>query len=148
MKVSRVIASVFGIGYIPALPGTLGSLAGLLLYAAYFHRLGGAVWGSIAALTLVGLFASHKALQGSGETDPSWIVIDELLGMLVSLAALPLRWPIVLLGFCLFRFFDIIKLFPLNRLERLPGAWGVLLDDIGAGLYTWFILQIFLKFTS
>ena len=147
-KVSRFIASVFGIGEIPILPGTVASLAGLALYVFYLHRVGNAILGWLGGVGWVGLIASHQALKGQKETDPSWIVIDEVLGMLVTYSFIPLRWPFLLLGFCLFRFFDITKLFPINRLERLPGAWGVLLDDVGAGLYANLLLQIFLRVTS
>ena len=148
MKISRMIASVFGIGFTPVLPGTLASLAGLFLYVVYLHRTGMVFWGWLGGVALVGFVASHRALQGETDTDPSWIVIDELLGILVTYSWIPVRWPLLLLGFCLFRFFDITKLFPINRLERLPGAWGVLLDDVGAGLYANLLLQIFLRVTS
>ena len=148
MKASRMIASVFGIGYFPVLPGTVGSLAGLLLYVLYLHRVGIAFLGWLGGIALIGLLASQRALRGQRETDPSWIVVDEVLGMLVSFAFIPVRWPLLLLGFCLFRFFDSTKIFPVNLLEHLPGAWGILLDDVGAGLYANLLLQLFLKFTS
>ena len=148
-SLSRFIASVFGIGFLPFLPGTLGSVAGLLLYVFYLQRMGGGVFfGWLIGLGLVGLLASHKAIAGGKENDPSWIVIDETLGMVVSYSLIPARWPFLLLGFCLFRFFDIVKLFPINRLENLPGAFGVVLDDVGAGIYTNLLLQIFLRLTS
>ena len=146
--VSYLIASVLRIGEFPVLPGTIASLVALLVHVFYFHRLG--VWGLgwVAAVGASGLIASHRLLQGSPSQDPSWIVVDEFLGMMISLIFIPLRWPFLLLGFCLFRFFDITKLFPINRLERLPGAWGVVFDDVGAGLYTNLILQIFVRLTS
>ena len=147
-KLSRFIASVFGVGFIPFLPGTLGSAVGLLGYVLYFHTTGSALLFWLFGLGVVGLVASQRALRGQRQTDPSWVVIDETLGMLVSYYLIPIRWPFLLLGFCLFRFFDITKLFPINRLEHLPGAWGILLDDVGAGVYTNLLLQIFLRVTS
>ena len=147
-RVSRIIASVFGIGFIPFLPGTLGSLAGLLGYLFFLHTTGTALLIWLLGLGAVGLVASQRALKGQKLVDPSWIVIDETLGMLVSYYLIPIRWPFLLLGFCLFRFFDITKLFPINRLEHLPGAWGIFLDDVGAGVYTNLVLQIFLRVAS
>ena len=147
-RVSRFIASVFGIGHIPLLPGTLASLAGLLFYAFYGGSLGAGILGWIALITVIGWIASHLALKGEVDPDPSWIVIDEVIGMLVTFCFIPIRWPFLLLGFCLFRFFDIVKPFPVDRLERIPGASGVLLDDVGAGVYANLILQIFVRLTS
>ena len=148
MNISRLIASVFGIGYLPYLPGTFGSLAGLLAYVFFLHAMGASFIFWILGLMVVGLIASQNALKGQMLQDPSWIVVDETLGMFVSYYLIPLRWPYLLLGFCLFRFFDITKLFPINRLEHLPGAWGILFDDLGAGLYTNLLLQIFLRLAS
>ena len=147
-RASRIIASVFGIGYLPFLPGTLGSLAGLLGYVFFLHTTGTSLLLWLLGFGAVGLVASKRALRGQRQTDPSWVVIDETLGMLVSYYLIPIRWPFLLFGFCLFRFFDITKIFPINRLEHLPGAWGILLGDVGAGVYTNLILQIFLRATS
>ena len=82
----------------------------------------------------------------SGSADPSHVVIDEVAGQLVALIAAPLEWKYLLAGFILFRGFDIFKPFPLRRMERLPGGAGIVLDDIGAGLYAFVIVQVLAHF--
>ena len=94
----------------------------------------GAVYAAVVtALALLGVWAATQAEQALGQTDASAIVIDEVVGMLIALWGLPLdRYLFVILGFGLFRLFDIIKPWP--ALERLPGGWGVMMDDVFAGL--------------
>ena len=127
------IATGGGIGYIPFAPGTFGSLLGLALYAG-LAALSGAVYAVVAAaLAAVGVWAATQAEQALGQTDASVIVIDEVVGMLIALWGLPLdRYFLVIFGFALFRLFDIIKPWP--ALERLPRGWGVMMDDVFAGL--------------
>ena len=146
-KIATCFASSFGIGFSPILPGTLGSATGLLVYLfvsssllLYLLALG--------ILCGLGLFASHLALQTTEEKDPGWIVMDEVVGMMISLFQIPPRIPLLVIGFALFRFFDSVKVFPLNRLETVKGEWGIFLDDIGAGVYTALFLHLILKFAS
>jgi phosphatidylglycerophosphatase A len=93
----------------------------------------------LAALIGVGYWAVSK-IDLTAQKDPRYIVIDEACGMMVALMGLPLNWMTLVAGFLLFRLFDIVKPFPIRRLERLPGYWGILFDDLGAGLYVWLIL--------
>jgi len=135
-RVSRAVATVFGIGYVPFAPGTFGSAAGLAVFAAV-RAAGGPV---VEALTivlvfLVGAWAATAAETHFGHIDPGPVVIDEVLGMLVTLAFLPVSVTGALVGFVLFRVFDVIKPPPCNSLEALPGGWGVMSDDLMAGVY-------------
>ncbi len=146
-RIARCLVSVFGIGHSPILPGTLGSLAGVFLYLLVF-RSPLLYAASFFLICFTALFASRRALQSTMEKDPSWIVIDEVAGMMVSLCLVPPRLPFLILGFILFRFFDSTKIWPLDRLEKLHGEWGILLDDLGAGVYANLILQIVLRAAS
>jgi phosphatidylglycerophosphatase A len=143
----KQIALAGGLGRLPQAPGTWGSL-GAIPAAWALHALGG--FGLLAAATVAafaaGLWATRAWLGETGETDPSEIVIDEVVGLWIALwplsAGLTLMgapggvfpWPGWVLGFLAFRFFDILKPFPVNRAERLPGALGVMADDVVAGV--------------
>lgn len=136
----RTIATVFGIGYVPKIPGTLGSLFGLgiswILAGNPVYQIAGCVVASGLALWSAGPVA-----RAMNQRDPSCVVIDEVAGMMVSLAAFPPTWQVYLVGFGLFRLLDILKPFPLRQAERLPGSWGILLDDLLAGLLVQLILR-------
>ena len=97
------------------------------------------------AVTL-GIPAATRVAGESGITDPSFVVVDEVAGQLIALIAAPVRWKTLLAGFILFRAFDIVKPPPLRLLERIPGGTGIMLDDVGAGLYALAILQAALHF--
>jgi phosphatidylglycerophosphatase A len=129
-------------GRAPVAPGTAGTAAGVLLYLA-LQDLGALRYG-IACLAVIalGVGAAGRADQLFGTKDNRTIVIDEIAGYLVSMLLVPATWQYVTAAFFLFRAFDIFKPFPLRRLEGLPGGWGVMLDDIGAGVYTNIVLQI------
>jgi len=148
-KLILIIASGFGTGYSPWIPGTVGSLVGLLLFWP-LHRL--AFWPYLA--TLVGLiflstWISTIAETLFGEKDSRRIVIDEIVGMLVTLSFLPFTWKWALAGFLLFRLFDIWKPFPARLCqERLPGGWGVVWDDVVAGIYANLLLQVIGRLVS
>ncbi len=94
------------------------------------------------AITLLGIHPATVVERESGKSDPGFVVIDEVAGQMISLIAVPLNWKYLLAGFILFRGFDMTKPFPLRRLERLPGGTGIMMDDVGAGLYTLALLQI------
>jgi len=97
-----------------------------------------------AAITLLGIPPSTVVARESGDNDPGFVVIDEVAGQMIALIAVPLNWKYLLAGFILFRGFDITKPFPLRRLERLPGGIGIMMDDVGAGIYALILLQIWL----
>jgi CDP-diacylglycerol--glycerol-3-phosphate 3-phosphatidyltransferase len=130
-----------GVGLLPFAPGTWGSLVGLLvvLLTAWNFYLYAAV---LAGLIVVGDVAFRK-LEDRSDPDPQFIVIDEAVGIMVTFLLVPLTWITVPLGFLLFRLFDVKKPFPIRKLERIPGYWGIMADDIGAGIYAWFPLFLF-----
>ena len=138
----RLIATLGFIGYLPA-PGTCATLVTLLLvYGLY--SMGASLYLyalSIVIATIVGFYASKNALRYFHHHDPCEMVIDELVGCLITFFAVPLSVSSVIVGFMLFRFFDITKIGGIRWLERRPGAWGIMLDDIGAGIASNVILQ-------
>lgn len=130
-------------GYIPFAPGTCGSVAGLALYAAI--RFGGPPWLEVAAIPVVyvvGAWAATLAERHFGHDDPGPVVIDEILGMLLTLVLLPVSWTGALAGFVLFRIFDILKPPPCRQLEKLAGGWGIMSDDVLAALYAHVALRV------
>lgn len=129
------IARGCGVGSFPVAPGTAGALVGVALFA--LTRLAGPaapvlVW---LAVTGIGLWSAGAAERALGCRDPGSVVIDEIAGQLLALLLLPPTARNLLLGFVAFRLFDVAKPFPLRRLERLPGASGIMADDLMAGLY-------------
>lgn len=141
-KLVLFIATGLGTGYVPVMPGTAGSLVGAAFYLALSHL---PPW--LYAVTLVGLFslavwAAGRAEDIFEERDCRRIVIDEVIGMLVTLAFLPPTIRNVIAGFLLFRALDIVKpppAFQINR--RMYGGWGVVLDDVVAGLYAGIVMR-------
>jgi phosphatidylglycerophosphatase A len=134
-NLSRVLSTFFGIGLFPLIPGTAASAVAALAYRFVLHGLPGPLYALLViALLFAGAMSSAVHAAELGLPDPGRIVIDEVCGQLVALAFLPPAWVPVAVGFVLFRFFDIIKPWPIRRLERLPGGWGIMADDVGAGL--------------
>ena len=139
----KTVATVGGLGRFSNAPGTAASLAGLglswLLRADPRFQAAGT-----AAATALGLWSSGPAAKALGKKDPPEVVIDEVAGMMLALVALPVTWKVYLAGFFLFRFLDILKPLGLRRLERLPGSWGIMLDDLAAGAAVNLLLRLFL----
>lgn len=102
---------------------------------------------AVAAIVIVvGIPASTVVARESGRTDPSHVVIDEVAGQMIALIAVPLRWKYLIPSLILFRAFDIAKPPPLRRLEKFPGGAGIMLDDVGAGLYALIVIQVLMHF--
>jgi phosphatidylglycerophosphatase A len=134
-----LIATVFGAGYSPVAPGTVGSaIAALVLWLTPFSR-GGLVL-FLVAVTVVGTWAAHVAERRLGGKDPGAIVIDEVAGMTLSVVLFPLTPAVLLGGFVLFRIFDVVKPPPAHASQRLTGGVGVMIDDLIAGLYALTVL--------
>ena len=135
-KFVLISATAGGVGYLPGAPGTAGSVVGVGIWAA-LAGLGPApaVWIGGGALLVLSIWAAGRAEAELGRRDDPRIVIDEVAGSLLALLALPLSWETALVGFALFRLFDIAKPPPCRRLERLPGGLGVVADDLMAGVY-------------
>lgn len=140
-RLVELIATVFYIGYLPIAPGTLGSFSALFLY--YFIKNSPVGMGIAIGLSIfLGLLTAGRAEELFGGKDTSEIIIDEFAGMLVALYLLPVTMGYVVSAFLLFRFFDIVKPAPINKLEGLSGSWGVMADDLLAGVYANLILQV------
>ena len=140
-----LLATCGPVGYVPLAPGTAGSLVGLACYGAV--RLLAGDWTQlalVAAVTGCGVWAATAAERHFGRSDPGYIVIDEVAGMLLTLLWLPVTWPGAAAGFLLFRLFDVVKPFPARRVERWRGGWGVMADDIAAAAYAHAALRILL----
>ena len=137
-----MVATFFGAGRLRPGPGTWGSAAAALIWyfagrAAHLNGWTLAVVTVAAAVvvTLIGIPAASIVERESGRTDPGFVVIDEVAGQWLVLAAAPLDWGHALVGFALFRIFDIVKPRPARQLERLHGGTGIMLDDLAAGIY-------------
>jgi phosphatidylglycerophosphatase A len=128
------VATVFGVGYIPFASGTFGSLAGLLLWTFLPSSMAIQI-AVIVVLFVVGSITGSVAERHFGRTDPSQVVIDEVVGMLITLFLNPVGWVGAICAFLLFRVADVVKPYPANELERLPGGTGVMADDAMAAVY-------------
>ena len=142
-RLAVFIATVGYCGYFPFAPGTVGSAAGLVFYALVWWTQSPIVEvAMIAALFAAGIWAGTTAERYFGGVDPGPIVIDEVVGMLITLAFIPVGWSGALAGFFLFRVFDVIKPFPAGRLEALHGGLGVMADDAMAAVYANLTLRL------
>ena len=127
------IATLFGVGRYSKMPGTLGSIAAWII-ALIFHPIH---WSAIIAVILIGTWTSDRYSRKIGIKDPQEVVIDEVAGMWISMYALPANYGIPAL--VLFRIVDIIKPFPVNVAEKLPGGIGIMADDIVGGVIVWLL---------
>jgi phosphatidylglycerophosphatase A len=135
-RLAVFIATAAYCGYFPIAPGTVGSLAGLAVYLLVWWSQSAVVEVTlIAVLCAAGVWAGTIAERYFGGIDPGPVVIDEVVGMLITLAFIPMSLSGAIAGFVLFRIFDIIKPYPARRLERLHGGLGVMADDVMAALY-------------
>jgi phosphatidylglycerophosphatase A len=138
-----LLATGFGVGYSPVAPGTLGTLIAILIY--YFLS---EIPPPLYEITLIGFFflsvwISENAERLFGKKDDQRIVVDEVIGFLITMLWVPKTICFIIIGFFLFRFFDILKPFPIRRLEKgFKGGFGVVLDDVVAGVYANIILRL------
>jgi phosphatidylglycerophosphatase A len=140
-RLGLAVATVGGVGYAPLAPGTFGSAAGLLVW--WLLPASPLVQGiAIVAIFVVGSWSGSVAERHFGRTDPGQVVIDEVMGMLITLFLNPVGWIGALAGFLLFRVFDVIKPYPANRLEQLHGGIGVMADDGMAAIYANLVLRL------
>ena len=136
-------ATALGVGYVPFAPGTFGSAVGLLLWFALPSSPLVQSTG-IVAIFVIGSWSGTVAERHFGRIDPAPVVIDEVAGMLVTLFLVPVGWIGAIGAFFLFRLADIVKPYPANRLERLPGGIGIMADDVMAGIYANLTLRVIL----
>jgi phosphatidylglycerophosphatase A len=143
------LATFFGAGFLKPGPGTYGSVATVLLWlgaaSLLHHNTQHLLIATLVALVLsvvIGIPAATRVARESQRKDPGFVVIDEVAGQLVALIALAPEWPYALLALLCFRFFDILKPPPIRRLEALPEGTGIVVDDLGAGVYALIVVQL------
>jgi phosphatidylglycerophosphatase A len=137
--IAFLIGTWFGCGYAPVAPGTAGSLAAVLIAIA-LHHYGGYGRGTLLLFTAIvlapGIWAAGVVEKQTNQADPRIVVVDEVIGQWITLAgAATFNWKTWLAAFALFRFLDVWKPPPVRQLEKLPGGWGIVADDVMAGLY-------------
>jgi len=143
----KIVATFGFIGYIPYAPGTWGTAAGLVVWFLIpWH----AFWLNLALVTFfffLGIFASEYIEQRIGEIDPPYVVIDEVVGIWLTMTIIaPLKYPkdlgLIVLAFLIFRFFDITKIKPIRQLELIGGGFGIMADDVLAGVFTGIVINL------
>lgn len=142
-RFALALASFGYVGFAPVAPGTVGAAAAIPVFLLL--RLAGSAWLEIAVcagIVVAGAWSAKRTEALLGVEDPGLVVIDEVVGMFVSLLFLPATWPVVAAAFVAFRLFDIVKPWPAGRLERVPGGWGVMADDVMAGVYANLAVQV------
>lgn len=143
-KLNSFIATSGGIGYLPLAPGTWAAGALAILWFFVCQKFPDTIiWQVLLACLLFigGVYFSGKLISDK-EKDPSFVVIDEVAGMAVTLLFIPLAWQNFVVGFILFRFFDILKPLGIKRMEKMRKGWGIMLDDILAGIYSNIVLHL------
>lgn len=148
---ATLVATFFGAGRLRPGPGTWGSLATVIVWWLVTRAIPSAAQAWTAAglalfVVLIGIPAATRVARASGVKDPQFVVIDEVAGQLITLIAIPVSWKSLLLGFILFRGFDIVKPPPVRQLERLPEGTGIVVDDVGAGVYALIVMHILRHF--
>ena len=134
-KLALILSSCFGFGLIPVAQGTFGTLAGIPLAMALAHAGPMAAAYLLFFFVLLSIWTSGRSARALEKDDPAEVVIDETAGLLLTLFLLPATGFNLCLGFILFRLFDILKPFPIRRLEKVEGGAGIVLDDLLAGVY-------------
>lgn len=143
-----ILGTFFGIGYFPVGPGTLASAVTVALFLFFWPAGFSPLWLLVgaAALLVPSVWAATICVDCYGSNDPGRVVIDEVIGQMATLAAVPalaadMSWKYALLSFILFRTFDIVKPYPVRSMERLPSGWGVIVDDCGAAAYAFALVR-------
>jgi len=139
-QVIQILATGFGAGLSPVAPGTAGTLVGLVICLLSYPLAWPLRLVYVIAISAVSIYVAGQAEKFYGKTDDQRIVIDEIAGVQVTMLPVAITGLNLLLAFVLFRIFDIWKPFPLNRFQKFPGGWGVVADDLGAGVYGGLVL--------
>lgn len=139
------LATGLGVGRIPRVPGTAGTLMGVILYLILARVFPSLIYYAIAlgVLFLVGVWISGKAEKYLGNKDDQLIVFDEIVAFPVAMFALPSSFLYILTGFVLFRVFDMVKPFRIEKIQKLNGGWGIMGDDLAAAILVNVVIQVF-----
>lgn len=148
---ATLVATFFGAGRVRPGPGTWGSAATVILWWLLTRWIPptsqtAAAVGLASFVTLIGIPAATEVARASGLKDPQFVVIDEVVGQMIALIAVPVSWKSLIAGFILFRGFDIVKPPPVRQLEQLPEGTGIVLDDVGAGLYAFVVMHLLMHY--
>ncbi len=143
--INYLIATALGSGYSPVAPGTAGSILAVVLIYLFSPVPGWLLLTILVLLFFVGVYTSTEVEKELGE-DPSRVVIDEVVGMGISVLWLPTDYRLFLIAFVLFRVFDILKPPPINRSQQLPRGWGIMIDDVLAGVYSLIVVHLIAGF--
>lgn len=149
MKIlSKIIATFFGVGYLPLAPGTIASFLMILLYRYYLYTWNWPVYlGVLVLIFIFGALASSVHAETIKKQDPRSVVIDEVLGQLIVLFRMPPAWPLLIASFLLFRMLDILKPYLIKKSENFPRGWGIMMDDVVAGVCSGIIINLYLLLT-
>lgn len=147
------LATGFGSGYSPIMPGTMGTIVAVILFLFASMNIF-VFYAALLLLLIISVPLSGAAEKIIGKKDPGSVVIDEIVGYFVAMVGLPIAWghtfgnyKYIILGFVIFRIFDIAKPWPIKQLQVLKGGWGIVIDDVVAGIFTRIILQLIILFT-
>ena len=142
---ARILATFFGTGEFPIVPGTVASFAAALLYKGILFRLTAPQFAGLIVITFfAGVAVADVHARTLGSKDPRPVVIDEACGQWIACFLVPPTWGLTAAAFFLFRAFDILKPYPIRRLERLPGGWGIMADDVLAGIFAGLFIHAYL----
>jgi len=155
-KIAKLIATALGTGYAPKAPGTIGSIFGVLVFYFFNYILNHYLSEKIIIVTInffliiftmiIGVWAINK-VHSEWKHDSGRIVIDEVVGIFITLIAVPLDWKYYLTGLIVFRFFDILKPLMIKKIDELHTDWSVMLDDVLAGIYSLVVMMLYLGFS-
>jgi len=141
----KAVATGLGVGYLPLCPGTYGTLLAVGLYFPFSRLRPSLMILLLMALFCAGVWTAHQGELLWNQKDPGRVVIDEIVGYLITMGFLPFGLKCAVAGFFLFRAFDILKPFPIRRIEHIHGGFGIMLDDVVAGIYAAVLLRVFLR---
>jgi phosphatidylglycerophosphatase A len=142
----KLYCTFFFLGYSPVAPGSVGTLGAVLVFYIISDLKSLLYFITIITVTIISIYITNKALKYYDSDDPGEIVIDEVCGYLFTMFLVPFSWTNVGVGFILFRLFDIAKPYPIRKIEKLKDGYGVILDDVLAGIYANIILLLFIKY--
>jgi phosphatidylglycerophosphatase A len=135
IRIAWIIATWFGCGMTPKAPGTAGSVGAIPLYLLAMQAGRAGVAGAAVIVITIGVWASSVVARDLGKKDPQVVVVDEVAGLLITMLPMPhATWQAVVVGFVLFRLLDTMKPWPIRRFEALPEGWGIVMDDVAAGV--------------
>ncbi len=143
-RLAKLLATFFYVGDFPVAPGSAASVVGVLIYLCLLSSPVAYVFVTVL-ITAIGFFVCGRVERQLKKKDPSFIVIDEVAGILLALFLLPARWPVIITAFFLFRAFDMFKLYPVNKFDDQDGSFGIMMDDLVAGLYTNITMHIAIR---